>query len=832
MRRHLPERDYFVGAVLPQFPNYSMVEQVGTGTNGQVYRGHASEIQSDLAFKFVPTENLPHDPERRSLHLAEARNANSLDSDCVVRCLEVLAIHDGPLDREFVVFVSQFVSGSSLAEFIKNNPNEVSVTFIEEFLSTLLGLLFELDARGMIHGDLHAGNVLVSRSRFDLTGQATFKITDFGIVEVTGIPHGNDYLYTANILRDLLKCISYSDQQPRDRFVFDVLRSDFLSRHLIETDTLADPLARRPRELYAKLTGLDNAYREATSTHSAALMVTPFDYPNCEQIGNSNLLLRNLYSNLLLGLPEIHSRSNLVLTGPRGCGKTTVFRALSLDYRISVDSDEPETTPFIGVYYRCDDLYFAFPRYQTPSRSDALDVAMHFIVVSLMTETLRNVENWAQKRFSTEFQAQEASVTNDLWSQIGLQPQSHPAVSRFSDLITRLTKQRARAAKMQRLCHLPNQSITGYLGPSALLEFCSTLRTKFSFLRDRPFFYFIDDFSTPKITEDLQRNLNRMLMTRHPDVFFKISTESPISFERRDIDGKQYVEEREFELLNLGLRYLQHDGNQVQSFLEDLFGRRFREVESFPCDSLAELLGHNERNENEMARLSRANKAQSTLFGVETITALCSGDIHYMIRLVRKMVEDANGQLQVDKPNGAPAISPSRQSASIRAAAGEFMESVRNLPRRGNALAMVVTAVGNVARSYLQYVNAVNVTGSPPHQASRIEPYGQLCLSDDAQLLLDDLIRFSILLIDPRGKSRRGEVVPRFYLRRYLIPHFHLTFSKRDSLELDNWEIEMLLTNPHGFQETKRIRSSDDARARRWANPDQRELFGDENCGR
>ena len=806
-----------------------MVEQIGTGTNGHVYRGHASEIQSDLAFKFVPTENLPHDPERRSLHLAEARNANTLDSDCVVRCLDVFEFYDDTLDRDFVVFVSQFVSGMSLAEFIRKNPQEVSVTFIEEFLSTLFGLLFELDARGMTHGDLHAGNVLVSRSRYDLTGQASFKVTDFGIVEITGIPHGNDYLYAANILRDLLKCISYPDQQPRDRFVFDILRLDFLSRHLIETDPLADPLARRPQELYDKLIGLDNAYREATSIHSAALMVTPFDYPNCEQIGNSNLLLRNLYSDRLLGLPEIRSRSNLILTGPRGCGKTTVFRALSLDYRISVDADKPERTPFIGVYYRCDDLYFAFPRYQTPSRSEALDVAMHFIVVSLMTETLRNIENWARKHFSSEFRAQEASVTNELWSKIGLGPQSIPSLSRFSDLIPRLIKQRARAAKMQQLCHLPHQKISGYVGPNSLLEFCATLRSRFSFLRERPFFYFIDDYSTPKITEDLQRNLNRMLMMRHPDVFFKISTESPISFERRDIDGKQYVEEREYELLNLGLRYLQHEGNQVQNFLEDLFGRRFREVESFPCDSLAELLGHNDRNENEMARLSRENKAQNTFFGVETITALCSGDIHYMIRLVRRMVEDSNEQLQLNKADGQPIIAPARQSATIRAAAGEFMESVRNLPRRGNALAMAVTAIGNVARSYLRYVNAVNVTGNPPHQASRIEPYGQLNLSDEAQHLLDDLIRFSILLMDPRGKSRRGEVVPRFYLRRYLIPHFHLTFSKRDSLELDNREIETLLTDPHRFQETKRIRSADDARAKRWANPDQQELFGDQN---
>lgn len=79
-------------------------------------------------------------------------------------------------------------------------------------------------------------------------------------------------------------------------------------------------------------------------------------------------------------------------------------------------------------------------------------------------------------------------------------------------------------------------------------------------------------------------------------------------------------------------------------------------------------------------------------------------------------------------------------------------------------------------------------------------------MSREAREVLDDLIRFSILLIDPRGKSRRGAIVPRFYLRRYLIPHFSLTFSKRDSLQLENRDIELLLLNPRKFEEAKRLK--------------------------
>ena len=227
------------------------------------------------------------------------------------------------------------------------------------------------------------------------------------------------------------------------------------------------------------------------------------------------------------------------------------------------------------------------------------------------------------------------------------------------------------------------------------------------------------------------------------------------------------------------------------------------------------------------ARQFRKKKGRDTFFGVQTVTAMCSGDIHYMIRLVGKMVEDVGGMAFINSHTETPRILPSRQSSTVRASAGDFMESVRNLPRNGKALAKIVSAFGNVSSSYMKYRNAGNETGSPPHQASRIEPYEPLNLSDDAQELLDDLVRFSVLLMDPRGKSRRGEIVPRFYLRRYLIPHFNLTFSKRDALELENKEIELLLTDPNTFQEQQRIKSADDPGGRKWRNRNQGELFNE-----
>ncbi|MCY3852180.1 MAG: protein kinase [Gammaproteobacteria bacterium] len=829
MRKYLPPSDHFLDVTLPGFSNYRIINKVDSGFNAHVYRAHSDEVAGDLAFKFVPQENLSVDPKQSDIYLEEARKANLLENESVVRCINALLWEDDKLGNTFVVFIFQYVPGLSLREYIKKYRDDINVPFVEKFLTTMFSLLFELDLRGMKHGDLHSGNVLVSKSEFDLTGRPTFKVTDFGVAGVTAKPHTNDYLSIAHTLKDLLSCIDYQKQQSRDRYVLSILRDDFLKRHLIETDSLADSLAQNAKELDAKLRTVDNSFQEATREHTSAKMVTPFDYPNCEQMGNSHLLLRNLYSDRLLGLTEIQARSNLVLTGPRGCGKTTVFRALSLDYKISTESDNPDQLQFIGVYYRCDDLYFSFPRYELPERQEAIDIPMHFAIVSLMAETLRHVSFWAKKYFEEEFEKKEPEVTKELWEIIGLTQPPEPSAGQFTALIDKLVKQRDRAAKKQQFCHVPEVPIKGYMGPEVLLKFCSALRKTFTFLQERPFFYFIDDYSTPKITEKLQQNLNRLFMHRSADVFFKLSTESPISFERKDVDEKQYVEEREYYLLNLGLRYLESDSSQVQSFLEDLFQRRFHEVKDFPCDSLMELLGDNPRNENDTARQFRERKGQNTYWGVQTVTAMCSGDIHYMIRLVGKMVEDVG---DLSSSEDVPRISSVRQSRTIRTAAGEFIESVRNLPRHGEKLALIISTLGNVASSYMRYRNARNEKGNPPHQASRIEPYEALHLSDDAQHLLNDLIRFSILMMDSRGKSRRGDVVPRLYLRRYLLPYFNLTFSKRDSIQLENDEIELLLTDPSTFEKRKRIKSANNPRVKRKDSKTQKNLFDRKDNGR
>ena len=829
MRKNLPSTELFIGKTIPQIPGYEIQEYIDSGNNGHLFRAFNKSTNSELAFKIIPIENLPSDQ-----YLDEAKKANRLENPSIVRYYDVINYSDSEV--QCVVFTCDYVKGKSLKDYIKQDTSDINISFIENFLLTMFGLLYELKQREYQHGDLHTGNVLVAKSDYDMYGRITFRVTDFGVRELTGqVIHANDYLSVADILRQLLKCTEYRDCDGRDRYIYNILCDDFLKRHLIDTDVLADPLSCNPRALADKLSSLEEKYQAAAMKTTVAKLRTPFDYPNCEQIGNSHLLLKNLYSNHLLGLSEIQERANLMLTGPRGCGKTTVFRALSLEYLISTDNDQPDDINYIGIYYRCDDLYFSFPRYKHSERTEAMDIPMHFLTVTLLATALAQISIWAKKHFPNEFKKKEEALVAELWNLFEWSRPNNPNAGQLATLINRLKdKERKRAANKQRFAHVSTKPIKGYFGPGIMVEACSLIRNRFSFLRARPFYFFIDDYSHPKITKELQENLNRLLMFRSSDVFFKLSTESPVSFARQDIDGKKFVETREFDLLNLGFRYIDNDTNQPLAFLKDLFERRFRKVENYPVQTLEELLGSVPRNENATARVFRGTEKHSHkkkfgyYAGCETIAAMCSGDIHYMIRLVARMVEDFGGTERLAASSKTPRIPEKKQHESVRAAAGAFMESVHTLPRWGTQLTKVVTAFGNVARSYLLYETSTNETSRPPYQASRIEPYETLQLPDNAQEILDELLRYSILIEDPRGKSRRGKVVPRFYLRRYLIPHFRLTFSRRDSLELENFQIETLLCEPQRFEDAMRSRSENEAAFGRWRDPDQVDFLKDE----
>lgn len=810
MRINLPDKNYFIGRDLPTKPTVRIVEYRGSGNNAHVFRAHSDELGRDVACKIIPRRNLVGIDRDPPAWKAEVQKANRLRTSVAVKFFDVTEWRDPDNGIDCVVLISDYVEGPNLRQFISTNGAQISVPFVTYFLRAMLEFLNDMTSQNIVHGDLHSGNVLVAdTSAYKLMGDPfEFRVTDFGVATATSDALlKDDFIQLAVMLKDLLETIDYASCSHRDKFTYNVLNDHFLARHLVERDVTLDPFARQPRKLYNRLSELDSDFERSQGQDTAEL-VTPFDYLSCEQIGESHSILQALYSDLFLGLPDIESRNNLVLTGPRGCGKTTVFKSLSLRHRIHIEGSDPESIRYVGIYYRCDDLYFAFPRYRRPSRPEALDLPVHFIVSTLLAEVLTSIELWSARHFADDFKRDEPRLSRRIWSLIDIEPPKEPGVDTFKTITSRLQRERQRAATKQRFVNDPKHDFGQYFGPDLLVKVCQELNGSHALLRDRPFYFFIDDYSSPKITKDLQENLNRVFMQRTSGSFFKLSTESPVSFAKSDVDEKIYVEGREFTLLNLGLVYLHSKTGEKLQFIEDVFRRRLSAPQDFPVDNLDTLIGSNPAtNSNEEARLIRQNH-KSECWGKEVLSTLCSGDVHYLIGLVRDMVSIAGGASGISNETAVPRVTSTAQNKAIRETAGNFLKNLRSIPKHGEHLVEVVSAFGNVAHSYLRYKDSTNEKGHPPHQASRIEPYEPLNLSEEAKNIYDELLRYSVFIEDVRGKSRRGKVVPRLYLRRFLIPHFNLTFSFRDSVELEPHEFEEFLLRPSDFERKHRLKQT------------------------
>lgn len=788
MRQHLPEKEFFIGRTLPTpHDNLTLTAYKDGGGNALVYLAEDISQARRFACKIIPHANVS--PEWQQ----EIVKSNIVDSSIPVK---VLFSSPWTVENfEGIYLLSEYIEGFSIDKILRSkNPSIITVPFIKKFLEEMLSFLNSMKEKNVIHGDLHCGNILLKITK-SISGEEiySFKVIDFGTALIgSDFVFKDDYIQMAINLRRLLSVIDYQNAlDSKSKFLYNVF-NDFFTKAFHDIDSSVNKMAKNPVAMYQYLVSLDDIYQRQLTSRDNRILLSPFDFLSCEQIGESHSILNALYSNLFLGLDEIENRSNIVLTGPRGCGKSTVFKCLSIRHRILAEHLVIDEIHYMGIYYRCDDLWVNFQRYELPDKED-IDIPTEYVSATLGAELLVDTQAFLKKFYSEEFARKEkiivATISTLLYAE---------NLFSIDDIITHLNVLRRRALAQYKFKSDRNWAKKGHLTINFIQEVCNILCSSLTPLANRPIYFFIDDYSSPKVTLDLQENLNRIFMQRVSCCFFKISTESPVSFSQSDIDGKVYVENREFKLINLAVNFSSAEDNAVLAFIEDVFSRRFKAVPNYPVANLVELLGKNHVIQNELAKDIR-DRNYTKIWGVETLGKLCSGDIFYIISLVERMVSLTGGTQYIEGPD-IPRIHPKLQLKAIKEEAGIFLKNLESATENGKQLVAVVNAFGYAANYYLLNKNSKNEEGNPIHQANRIEPLEALVLSEEAAPIFKELLRYSLFFLDYRGKSQRGDIVPRLLLRRCLIPFFNLTFNKRDSIRLNNDRINLLLSLPEEFR--------------------------------
>src|SRR5580692_4802831 len=137
----------------PTAPGYEILQVVGQGSMGVVYKARQRDLNRNVALKMILADaNIGQ--ERLQRFNTEARALASLQHPNIVQIYEINVKHNPPY------FSMEFVEGGTLAERLGGRPQPIRA--VAQLVLTLARTIHAVHANGLVHRDLKPGNILLA----------------------------------------------------------------------------------------------------------------------------------------------------------------------------------------------------------------------------------------------------------------------------------------------------------------------------------------------------------------------------------------------------------------------------------------------------------------------------------------------------------------------------------------------------------------------------------------------------------------------------------------------------------------------------------------------
>jgi len=198
--------------------HYRIIEKLGEGGMGVVYKARDTHLDRFVAIKVLPPERVA-DPERKRRFVQEAKAASALNHP------NIITIHDIASEggRDFIVM--EYVDGQPLDRLIAGRglPAKEALGYAVQVASALAAA----HAAGIVHRDVKPPNIMVARAP---SGPCQVKVLDFGLAKLTerGAPSETASTLTATQQGVVLGTVAYMSPEQAEGRLVDA-RSDVFS---------------------------------------------------------------------------------------------------------------------------------------------------------------------------------------------------------------------------------------------------------------------------------------------------------------------------------------------------------------------------------------------------------------------------------------------------------------------------------------------------------------------------------------------------------------------------------------------------------------------------